>query len=129
MKRLAWVLWAAAVSAPALAAEVGVSIAISEPGVYGRIDVGRFPQPTVIAAQPVVITRPVAVAPQPVYLWVPPGHHRRWARHCHEYRACDTPAYFVRNDWYREHVMADRPGPGHRWHGEGRGRGHGYRGD
>lgn len=129
MKRLAWVLWAVAASAPALAAEVGVSIAISEPGVYGRIDVGRFPQPTVIAAQPVVITRPVAVAPQPVYLWVPPGHHRRWARYCHEYRACGTPVYFVRNDWYRDHVMAGRPGPGQRWHGEGRGRGHGHRGD
>lgn len=128
MKRLAWVLWAAAVSAPALAAEVGVSIAISEPGVYGRVDVGRFPQPALIAAEPVLIARPVAVAPPPVYLWVPPGHHRHWARHCHEYRACGTPVTFVRDDWYRNHGMAGRPGHEHRWHGEGHGRRHGHRG-
>ena len=53
---------------PARATDVGVSVQISQPGVYGRIDIGRFPQPQVVVAQPVVMVQPryVAVAPQPV---------------------------------------------------------------
>lgn len=129
MKRFAWALCFALSSVPALAADVGVSIAISEPGVYGRIDIGRFPQPAVVTAQPVIIARPVAAAPQPVYLWVPPGHRKHWAKHCREYRACGTPVYFVREEWYREHVMEGRPGPDRRERGEGHGRGHGHRGN
>ncbi len=31
--------------APAQATDVGVSIGINQPGIYGRIDIGRFPQP------------------------------------------------------------------------------------
>lgn len=98
------------------AAEVGVSIGISQPGVYGRIDIGRFPQPTLVAPKPVVI-RPARVAVQPVYLWVPPGHQKHWGKHCHRYNACNTPVYFVREDWYHAHVA---PPP----HGRGRGHGH-----
>lgn len=124
MVKTALALCCAAASVSALAADVGVSIAISEPGVYGRIDIGRYPQPSVVATQPVIIARPAA-PPPPVYLWVPPGHRRHWARHCHEYRACGTPVYFVREDWYRSHVMAGGPGPGPHERGEGRGHGHG----
>ncbi len=40
--------------------EVGVSIQVSQPGVYGRIDIGQFPKPRVVAAQPVLIERPPA---------------------------------------------------------------------
>lgn len=95
-------------------AEVGVSIEISQPGVAGRIDIGRFPTPQVVLPQPVII-RPVPPLPraavplpppEPVYLWVPPGHQRNWARHCERYRACGVPVYFVRDDWYH------RDGPG-----------------
>lgn len=92
-------------SAPAAAVDVGVSVQISQPGVYGRIDIGRFPQPRVIVAQPVVVARPVAVAPpQPVYMWVPPGHRKNWKKHCRDYGACGVPVYFVRHDWYDQHV-------------------------
>lgn len=112
MKRLALLALGAAFALPGLAADVGVSIAISQPGVYGRIDIGRFPQPVVVAAQPVIIAPPVAVAPPPpVYLWVPPGHRKHWKRYCREYRACGYPVYFVRDDWYRQHVMAGQPLP------------------
>ena len=31
--------------------DIGVSISISQPGVYGRIDIGRFPQPAVVVQQ------------------------------------------------------------------------------
>jgi hypothetical protein len=114
----------------AYATDVGVSIGISQPGVYGRIDIGRFPQPEVIVSQPVIVVPPpvAVVRPQPVYLWVPPGHRKHWSRHCHEYNACGVPVYFVRQDWYEQHVRyaddrgRDRDrGPG-RGHGRGRGR-------
>ena len=94
---------AAAAAAPAQAADVGVSIGISQPGVYGRIDIGRFPQPTLIVQQPVVVQRQYRVAPEPVYLWVPPGHQRDWRHHCGQYNACGAPVYFVQDRWYREH--------------------------
>lgn len=117
-------------SAPAAAADVGVSVQISQPGVYGRIDIGRFPQPQVIVAQPVIVTRPVAAAaPQPVYMWVPPGHRKNWKKHCRDYGACGVPVYFVRHDWYDQQVHArgkrgyrddDRRGDGGKHRGRGR---------
>jgi len=113
------------------AADVGVSVEISQPGVYGRVDIGRFPQPQVIVPQPVVIARPAVVVAQPVqpvYMWVPPGHRKNWGKHCHEYGACGVPVYFVRHDWYQSHVVAGGPGPGEghgRGHNEGHGKGHG----
>ena len=39
----------------ALAADVGVSVNIGQPGFYGRIDIGNVPQPRVIYAAPVII--------------------------------------------------------------------------
>ena len=93
----------------AAAADVGVSVHISQPGVYGRIDIGRFPQPQVVLAQPVIMVRPVVVhqAPPPpsVYMWVPPGHRKNWRRHCGQYNACGVPVYFVQDQWYGEHVQ------------------------
>lgn len=98
---------------PVQAADVAVSIAVSQPGVYGRIDIGRFPQPEVILPQPVVIVKPrvVPVQPvQPVYLWVPPGHQKNWSRHCGRYNACGAPVYFVQDRWYQDHVKGDGHG-------------------
>ena len=106
----------------ARAADVGVSVHISQPGVYGRIDVGRFPQPQVVVAQPVYVQRPIVVhqapPPQPVYMWVPPGHRKNWRKHCREYGACGVPVYFVQDRWYDEHVRH-----GDRRHGDDHGRG------
>ena len=120
-----------AATLPSLAADVGVSVQISQPGAYGRIDIGRFPQPQVIVQQPVVIGRPVVVAqPEPVYLWVPPGHRKNWGRYCGQYRACGMPVYFVEERWYREHVYPERGHAGrgdHDDHGHGHGNGKGHR--
>jgi hypothetical protein len=94
--------------------DVGVSVQISQPGVYGRVDIGRFPQPEVIVTQPVIVRR-APVRPEPVYMWVPPGHQRHWSRHCREYNACGVPVYFVRDRWYQQHVRQERHedrGPG-----------------
>lgn len=123
--------------------DVGISVEISQPGVYGRVDIGRFPQPQVVLAQPVIIARP-RVQPEPVYMWVPPGHRKHWSRYCGRYQACGVPVYFVQDRWYNEHVRerreerrderyddhhdADR-GPDRRNdndHGRGRGHGEGH---
>jgi hypothetical protein len=107
---------------PALAADIGVSVQISQPGVYGRVDIGRFPGPTVIVQQPVIVHRAppppryVHVQPvQPVYMWVPPGHQKKWSRHCSQYGACGVPVVFVQDRWYRDHVMVNRHGGDDRW--------------
>lgn len=36
------------VTTPALAADVGISVSIGQPGFYGRLDIGDYPQPQVI---------------------------------------------------------------------------------
>jgi len=114
---------------PALAADVGVSVSVGQPGFYGRIDIGNFPQPQVIYPQPVVIQRvPVAVAPQPIYLRVPPGHAKNWRKHCHKYDACGQPVYFVRDDWYNN-VYVPRYREEHEHERHAKGHGQGNRGD
>ena len=99
---------AAAAATPAIADDVGVSVSIGQPGFYGRLDIGGFPQPQVIYSQPRVIER-VDVSRPPVYLRVPPGHSKNWSKHCRQYNACGERVYFVRNDWYnREYVPRHR---------------------
>lgn len=83
------------------AADVGVSISVGQPGFYGQIDIGNFPQPRVVYAHPVIIQPPPqVVAVAPIYLHVPPGHEKHWSKHCASYHACGRPVYFVRDDWY-----------------------------
>lgn len=116
----------------AQAADVGVSINISQPGVYGRIDIGRYPPPVVYAPQPVWVQAPRVVPvqpPPPVYLWVPPGHRANWRQHCGHYRACGVPVMFVQDGWYQQHVSQGPGRPHHdhdrsRGHGKGHGKGH-----
>ncbi|MGC3980900.1 MAG: hypothetical protein QM808_06565 [Steroidobacteraceae bacterium] len=84
------------------AADVGVSISIGQPGFYGQLDIGSFPRPSLIYAQPVIISRPPGVVLAPVYLHVPPGHAKNWKRYCGRYDACGRPVYFVQDRWYNE---------------------------
>lgn len=87
---------------PALAADVGVSVSIGQPGFYGRIDIGSLPPPPLIYPQPVVILpAPIAVVQEPIYLRVPPGHAQNWSRHCRHYNACGQRTYFVQDHWYQ----------------------------
>ena len=84
---------AATLSGPAFGATVSI---------YGHIDIGGLPQPpTVIFSEPVVVER-VRVVREPVYLHVPPGHEKKWSKHCGKYNACGRPVYFVRDEWYQE---------------------------
>jgi hypothetical protein len=92
----------AALPSLAGAADVGVSINIGEPGFYGQINLGNAPRPEVIYPEPVFV-EPVApgIRVEPLYLRVPPGHEKHWAKYCREYHACNRPVYFVREDWYQ----------------------------
>lgn len=123
-------------SAQAGSTNVGVSVAVSQPGFYGRVEIGDQP-PAVIYPQPVIIQQtPVAIQQRPIYLRVPPGHSKDWAHNCYRYRACGQPVYFVRDvvverheerrDWDRhDHDRDDDHGHG-RGHGHDHGRGHGH---
>ena len=93
-------------SGSALAADVGVSVTVGQPGFYGRIDISNYPypQPRVIYQEPRVIER-VYVEREPIYLRVPPGHAKKWHKHCYKYNACGERVYFVQDGWYqREYV-------------------------
>jgi hypothetical protein len=104
MKRILFAVALVATTVPALAADVGVSISIGQPGFYGQIDIGGYPPPQVIYREPRVIQR-VATSRPPIYLHVPPGHAKNWRKHCHKYNACGERVYFVQNNWYdREYV-------------------------
>ena len=110
-KLLAVAALGAAVAAPALAApNVGVSVSIAQPGVYGRIDIGGYPQPPVLVyPEPVVVAPPrVVVERRPIYLYVPPAHQRDWRRYCGRYSACGQPVYFVQDRWVRERWEQER---------------------
>ena len=124
-------LIAASIITPAIGADVGVSVSIGQPGFYGHLDIGDFPAPRVIYAQPRIIEQG-GMGDPPVYLRVPPGHARNWRKHCREYNACGEQVYFVKDDWYnREYAPRYRE-----QHGEnvndrdegGRGNGHGNKG-
>ena len=115
---------------------VGVSVSVNQPGVYGRIDIGNAPPPVVINPQPIIIQQPptVVVERRPIYLRVPPGHQKNWKRYCGQYAACGQPVYFVREDWYQQQYVPARErerererghGKDHdKGHGKGHGRGH-----
>jgi hypothetical protein len=97
---LATVAWAAQAQA-----DINISIGgIIKPGVYGRVDVGTRPPPAVIYPQPVIIAQPAVIVAQqqPIYLHVPPGHAKKWDKHCYKYNACNQQVFFVKND-YREY--------------------------
>jgi hypothetical protein len=115
---IATALVAAAISTPALATDVGVSVTIGQPGFYGRIDIGDYPypQPRLIYRQPRIVER-VYIEREPIYMRVPPGHAKNWSKHCHRYDACGYPVYFVQDYWYEhEYVPYYRE-----YHGDRRG--------
>ncbi len=31
-------------------------------------------------------------------------HRKHWSKYCRNYNACGVPVYFVRHDWYNQHV-------------------------
>lgn len=147
------IIAAAAIFAAAIPsmAQVSVNIHIGEPDYYGRIDTRSFAPPPVYVSQPVIIERTVHYRDEPVYLRVPPGHRKKWSKHCHRYNACGQRVLFVQDGWYsntyaprvrevsyrgdgrrdggRRHHDHDDDRRGHgkdRDHDRGHGKGHGH---
>lgn len=106
MKRFLIVTLASLFLVPAYAADVGISITLGQPGFYGHIDIGDYPPPRLIYAEPVIIER-VVVVEQPVYLRVPPGHVKKWGTYCSQYHACGQRVYFVEDSWYEDVYVTD----------------------
>ncbi|MFZ2160869.1 MAG: hypothetical protein WAW02_01505 [Sideroxyarcus sp.] len=116
-----------------------VSVTVSgevAPGVYGEVQVGNAPPPVVYAQPVIIVPQPRHETGRPLYLHVPPGHARHWARHCHEYNACNRSVYFVKSaeyePGYRDRKSKKRKDEGRRDErrdeggnddGKGRGRG------
>ena len=49
---------------PVFAADVGVSLSVGQPGVYGQIDIGNTPRPQLVYSRPVMMAPArLAVAP------------------------------------------------------------------
>lgn len=125
-----------AAAAPAFAGDVGVSISVGQPGFYGHIDIGSFPPPQLLYPKPLIIQRVPRGEPfEPIYLYVPPGHAKKWRKHCREYNACGRPVYFVEENWYNDVYVPSYRERGGDWNerrdnGRGRGRdkehGHGH---
>ncbi|MBC7983055.1 MAG: hypothetical protein H7Y02_04285 [Candidatus Obscuribacterales bacterium] len=108
---------------PALAVDLGVSVSVGQPGFYGHIDIGDYPRPRLVFAEPIVIHR-VGVMPAPMYLHVPPGHAKDWKKHCARYDACGRPVYFVQESWYND-VYVPRYQERHGKAGKSSGKDHG----
>jgi hypothetical protein len=130
MKLAALVLSVCALTPAIGQTQLGVSIGISQPGVYGRIDIGSAPPRLVLSPQPIgIVPSPIATYRQPIYLYVAPGHQRRWAKYCARYQACGQPVYFVQEQWVREHAAPPWSAPARQGHGDGdkHGRRHGHK--
>jgi hypothetical protein len=103
MKHFLFIIMIILFAVSAQAADVGVSVSVGQPGFYGRIDIGNYPQPQLINAEPIMVRPvPAGVVYQPVYMHVPPGHEKKWSKHCSKYNACGRPVYFVRDRWYND---------------------------
>ena len=108
MKRLlsAFALSVTVTTFPAVAANIGLSVQLGEPGFFGRIDIGGAPAPEVIYPQAVVVhAPPVEMEREPIYLHVPPEHAAHWAKYCRQYNACGERVYFVKDNWYRDEYV------------------------
>ncbi|MBH2016177.1 MAG: hypothetical protein I8H88_06780 [Burkholderiales bacterium] len=130
---------AVASAAHASGINVGVSVGVSQPGFYGRVDIGDQ-RPVLLYPQPVIIqSSPYGHRQRPIYMRVPPGHSKNWGRYCAQYGACGQPVYFVRDngrndrrddrrDDHRDHGGWDRHDHDDHGHDHGHGKGHNGRG-
>ncbi len=99
MKKLL-IIGAMLVSAASGASAQNLSLQLGQTGYYGSIDLGNLRAPPVIYQQPMIIDRTVHYTGQPMYMRVPPGHAKKWSKHCAAYNACGRPVYFVQDSWY-----------------------------
>ncbi len=100
MKKILLAATLFAITATSIAADVGVSINIGQPGFYGQIDIGNAPPPRLVYARPIIVQQTAHYVEEPMYLRVPPGHAKKWSKHCGKYNACNRKVFFVQDNWY-----------------------------
>ena len=99
MKKLLMAAFLVSAASGAMAQNIDIDLGGS--GYYGRIDLGNLSRPPVIYQQPMIIERSADYRRmEPTYLRVPPGHAKKWSKHCARYDACGRPVYFVQDSWY-----------------------------
>jgi len=73
----------------------------ADPGIYGQLDLAKFPKPKLIYDRPVIADAAARkTKAKPIYLHVPPGHEWHWNAHCRTYNACNVPVHFVSENWF-----------------------------
>jgi hypothetical protein len=83
--------------------DLGIKVVVEgeiQPGVYGRVELGKDSHPDLVYTQPRVIVVEKDHHYSPVYLHVPPGHAKHWDKHCSKYNACNRPVYFIKSAEY-----------------------------
>jgi hypothetical protein len=119
MKKKLLLLALACTASVAIGADIGVSVSVGQPGFYGQIDIGDYPQPQLLYRQPIYVD-PYGRGRPPIYMHVPPGHAKNWRKHCQQYNACGERVYFVQDQWYqREYVPRHQERHGGPPHGRG----------
>ena len=72
-----------------------------DPGLYGKLDLSKFPKPQVLNVKPLLVsTAKGASKAKPVFVHVRPGWELHWSAHCAAYDACSVPVYFVTEGWF-----------------------------
>ena len=80
------------------------------PGVYGRVDTAKHPNPKLVYEHAMFIEAPTDGGKvQPIYLHVPPDHAKNWKKHCKAYDACKTPVFFVKSAEYEPGYQPPAP--------------------
>ena len=77
----------------------------------------------------VIVQQPNYVQQPPLYLHVPPGHAKKWSKHCGRYNACGRPVYFVRvdgDDGFERAQYKERKQKKDKYYGDDRGDDDGY---
>ena len=80
----------------------------SPPGVYGRIDTTRYPNPKTVTPRQEGKFKGLQRKQRSIYLWIPASHRLQWTEYCIRYVACKSPVAFVTDEWY----FHDGPGKG-----------------
>jgi hypothetical protein len=94
------------------AADMDASAVLSDitPGVYGRLDTAKKPNPPLVYEQPMFVERPdTAGRVEPLYMHVPPEHAKNWKKYCDKYQACARPVYFVKSAEYEPGYEPPKP--------------------
>jgi hypothetical protein len=83
-----------------IALTTAITSAAADQGIYGRLDLEKFPKPEFINAKPILGDASKRASGKSIYVHVPPGYERHWQFHCKTYDACNVPVQFVTEHWF-----------------------------